>query len=62
MRVVGDIGENLRPLRPHDVGVEIRLVVKIEALPEDSLQIVEPAPAHDHQAVALTITCTEQLS
>ena len=52
MRVVGDIGENLGPLRPHDVGVEIGLVVKVEAPPEDSLQIVEPAPAQNHQAVA----------
>src|SRR6185436_16283026 len=32
MRVIGDIGEHLRPLRPYDVAIEVGLVVKLEAL------------------------------
>ena len=62
MRVVGDVGENLRPLRPHDMAVEIGLVVKVETLPEDSLQIVEAATAHESRGGCPAITCTEQLS
>ena len=47
------VGEDLRPLRPHDVAVEVGLVVQVEAHPEQAAEIVEAAPADDHQAVAL---------
>ena len=53
MRVVRHVGEDLRPLRPHDLVVEVGLVVQVEALPEESLEIVEAAPADDHQTVVL---------
>ena len=53
VRVLRDVGEDLGPLRPHDVAVQAALVVEVEALPEQGLQVVEAASADDHQAVSL---------
>jgi hypothetical protein len=53
MGVVRDVGEDLRPLRPHDLAVEVGLVVQVEALADQRVQIVEAAPSHDYQAAPL---------
>ena len=53
MRMVRHVGEDLLPLRPHDLAAGVGLVVQVEADAEKRLQIVEAAPAHDHQAIAL---------
>ena len=53
VRVVRHVGEDLSPLRPHDLDPGVRLVVQVEAHAEHSPQVVEAAPADDHQAVSL---------
>ena len=53
VRVLRDVGEDLWPLRPHDLAVEVGLVVQVEAHSDQAPQIVEAAPADDHQAVSL---------
>ncbi len=51
VRVLRHVGEDLRPLRPHDLAIESGLVCQVEALAEKGLDVVEAAPAYDHQAV-----------
>ena len=53
MRVVRYVGEDLLPLRPHDLDAGVGLVVQVEAHPDHPPQVVEAAPAHDHQSVSL---------
>ena len=53
VRVLRHVGEDLWPLRPDDLAVEVGLVVQVEAHSDQAAEIVEAAPADDHQAVAL---------
>src|SRR5437870_1870593 len=47
-RVLRHVGEDLCPLRPDDLTPGVALVVQVVALPEESLQVFEAAPADDH--------------
>ena len=53
MRVVRHVGEDLLPLRSHDLDTGVGLVLQVEAHSDHSAQVVEAAPARDHQAVSL---------
>ena len=53
MRVLRYVREDLLPLRPHDLTVEVGLVVQVEAHSDQAAEIFEAACAHDHQAVPL---------
>jgi hypothetical protein len=53
VRVLRDVGEYLLSLRPHDLDIEVGLVVQVEAHSEQTPQIVQAASRHDHQTVSL---------
>ena len=50
---MGDVGEDLSPLRSQDLDPGVGLVVQVEAHADHPAQVVEAARAHDHQAVSL---------
>ena len=52
-RVLRHVGENLSPLRPDDLTVQVGLVVQVEAHSDQATEILESAFANDHQAIAL---------
>ena len=52
-RVLRYVGENLSPLRPDDLTVQVGLVVQVEAHSDQATEILESAFADDHQAIAL---------
>jgi len=47
------VGENLLPLRPDDLTVEVGLVVQVEANSDQAAEILEASCADDHQAVPM---------
>ena len=51
--MVRHVAEDLAPLRPQDLDSGIGLVVHVEAESDQPSEIVEAAPAHDHQPIAL---------
>ena len=61
VRVVRHVGEDLWPLRPHDLDAEVGLVVQIEADSDQTPQILEAAAATITRRFPW-ITWMEQLS
>ena len=53
MWVLRHVGKDLSPLRPHDLDPGVAVIVEVEADSDHAAEVVEAAPAHDHEAVPL---------